>query len=156
MEALVVIAIIVVLGLILGVSLTSAAQIIVALMILVLSLMLLFFAGMTVVLLMTKSGDGELDGFEKPEGGYETAIYLCGGTEGGETERLPNVFPAENIMREFIYKKGRRRLRIFRGKRRSFVIDRHSMAIILFGFILTAPSLAYVVIEFIQMRTQQI
>lgn len=154
MEAVVVIAIVIVLGLILGISLTSAAQILLGLMVVVLGLMMIFFMGMTVVLLMTKRGEGELDGFEKPpEHGYETAYYRCGNEDG---ERLPNIFPAENIMRGFIYTKGVKKLRVFKGKRRSFVIDRHSMAIIIFGLVLTAPSLVYVIIEFMQMRAQEL
>ena len=153
MEAVVVIAIVIVLGLILGISLTSAAQILLGLMVAVLGLMMIFFLGMTVVLLMTKRGEGELDGFEKPpEHGYETAYYRC----GNEDERLPNIFPAENIMRGFIYTKGVKKLRVFRGKRRSFVIDRHRMAIIIFGLVLTAPSLVFVIIEFMHMRAQEL
>ncbi len=160
MEVVVVIAILVVLGLILGISLASAAQILVGLMIIVLGLMMLFFGTMGIVLLMTKGGEGELDGFGKVrEEGYETAFYRLKGGQGSadsEEERLPNIFPAENIMRGYIYTEGRKRLRVFRGRRRSFVIDRHSTAIILFGLILTAPSLVYVIIEFIQLRSQQL
>ncbi|MCR5121605.1 MAG: hypothetical protein K6B74_04220 [Ruminococcus sp.] len=146
MEAVVVLVILAVLGVILGVSLTSVAAALMILMIAALGLMLIFFLYMSVVLLRTQSAEGELDGFEKPAHGYETAYYLCG------SERLPNIFPAENIMREFIYRGGRTKLRLFRGKRRSYVIDRHSMAIIIFGLVLTLPSLAYVIIEFAQIR----
>ena len=160
MEVIVVIAILVVLGLILGISLASAAEIIVGIMIILLSLMMIFFVYMGILLLFTKRSEGELDGFGKVrEEGYETAFYrLTGGqgSEGAEEERLPNIFPAENIMRGSIYTGGRKRLRVFRGRRRSFVIDRHSMAIIIFGLILTAPSLVYVIIEFIQLRSQQL
>ncbi len=147
MEAVVVLVILAVLGVILGVSLTSVAAVLMVLMIAALVLMLIFFLYMSVILLRSERAEGELDGFEKPEHGYETAFYLCEGSE-----RLPNIFPAENVMREFIYRKGRTKLRLFRGKRRSYVIDRHSMAIIIFGLILTLPSLAYVIIEFSQIR----
>lgn len=150
MEALIVIVILIVLGMILGVTLDSVAAVLMILMMIALVFMLAFFSVMTVVLLRSKRAEGELDGFDKPEHGYETAMYLCKTDEG--SERLPNVFPAENIMRGMIYKKGKAKLRLFRGKRRSFVIDRHSMAIVIFGMILTLPSLVYVAIEFIQMR----
>lgn len=150
MELIVVLVVLGVLGLILGVSVTSVAQVLVLLMMIALGLMLLFFSVMGIILLRSKRTVGELDCFEKPEQGFDTAMYICETAEG--SERLPNIFPAENIMREYIYKKGKTKLRLVRGKRRSYVIDRHSMAIIIFGFILTLPSLTYVVIEFIQLK----
>ena len=146
METIIVLVILAVLGMILGVNVTSVAALLLILGMITLGAMLLFFMVMSVILLKSKRTEGELDGFEKPEHSYEKAFYLCDTANG--SERFPNVFPAENIMREFIYRKGRTKLRLFRGKHRSFVIDRHSMAIVIFGFILTLPSLAYIIIEF--------
>ena len=150
MEAVVVIVILAVLGLILGVNITSVAAVLLIIGMITLGAMLLFFTVMSVILLRSKRTDGVLDGFEKPEHSYEKAFYICETDDG--SERIPNIFPAENIMREFIYKKGKTKLRLFRGKHRSFVIDRHSVAIVIFGFLLTLPSLAYIIIEFARLN----
>lgn len=141
MEVIIVFIVIAVIAVILGVNVTSIAQALMGLIVLVLGAMLLFFIISAVILLIAKPEKGELDGFEKPEKGYETAMYKCG------SERFRNIFPAENIIRDAIYKPGIKKLRVYRGKQMSFVIDRHSAVIIILGLVLTLPSLIAVIAE---------
>lgn len=144
MEAVVVVIIIAVLLAILGVSLVSVAAGIMVLLIIALGGMLILFSICGIVLAMSKREDAVLDGFEKPHG-YDTAIYLCG------DERIANIFPAEGVLREYIYKRKECRVFVCRMKKRSVVIDRHSAVIIISGIALSLPSLIGVVAEFVTM-----
>ncbi len=144
MEAVVVVAVIAALLLILGVSLTSVAAGIMVILIAALGGMLILFAVCGILLAVSKSEDAVLDGFEKPHG-YDTAVYLCG------EERITNIFPAEGVLRDLIYKKKECRVYVCRLKKRSIAIDRHSAVIIIAGIALSLPSLIAVVIEFVSM-----
>lgn len=144
MEAVVVVAIIAVLLLILGVSLVSVAAGIMIVLIAALGGMLILFSICGIFLAMSKREDARLDGFEKPHG-YDTAMYLCG------EERIANIFPAEGVLRERIYRNTDCVVYVCRMKKRSVVIDRHSAIIIVTGIALSLPSLIAVVIEFVSM-----
>ncbi len=140
MEFIVVVAVIAVIILILGVSMTMVAKALLVISGIVLVLMLVFFAAMSVMLLFSKKAEGEFDGFEKKgEGSFETAWYKLG------EERLPNIFPAENFMRKQIYQSGVHKMRRLSLGKRSFAIDDHSILIILMGLWLTGLSTALVV-----------
>ncbi|SDA15608.1 hypothetical protein SAMN02910447_00961 [Ruminococcus sp. YE71] len=140
MEAVVVIAIIAVLIVLLGVSLLYVAKAMLIGSAVVLGLMFVFFSVMTVLLLLSKKAKGRFDGFEKKEGrSFETAWYSIGG------ERLPNIFPAENVLRSKIYQDGEHKMRRLKLGSREFAIDGHSIIIILLGLWLTTISMALVI-----------
>lgn len=142
MEIVIALIVIAAIMLILGVSLTSIAAGIMLLLIAVLLFMLIFFLVCGFMLLRSKRADAEFDGFEN-NGRFDCAVYLC----GDERERLINIFPAESILREQIYKSGECRVNVFRTRKKAFAIDRHSMVIIIAGLVLTIPGIVSALYE---------
>lgn len=141
MEALIIVIVIAALLLILGVSLDMMALGIMALVDLAAGLMLVFFAVCTFLLLISKRQNAEFVGIEDARG-FDTAVYEL---ESGE--RLGDIFPAENALRNLVYRKKHKRVSVCRLKKHKFVIDGHSALTILLGLLLSSLSFAGALVQ---------
>ncbi len=106
----------------------------------------LFFLYYFIRLLLSKRREGEFVRIDRPEGGkFDRAYYLI--SEG----ELPNVFPCEFVMRDKLYKKGKRvKLRIDAGKKRVF--DRNAFTTIVLGTLLGLLGFMFVLGVFLYIR----
>ena len=102
----------------------------------------LFFVYFNIRLLLSAKAEGKFTRVARPEKAkFDSAYYE---TEKGE---LPNIFPAEFVMRDKIYKPEKTvRLRI--DRRGKFVFDRNARLTILFGLPLCAALCALCLMSF--------
>ena len=141
MEAVVVLAIIILLLWALDVSLVYIAEGLFILMMLVLGATLLFFVYTAVTLVGSKKRAARFDRIDKPEGAsFPTAVYISGG------EELRNSFPNEFVLKKQLYKPDKD---VFlRVTRRGRAYDLYSRVTVYIGVVLAGASLAALVFMF--------
>ena len=141
MEAVVVLAVIVLLLWALDVSLVYIAEGLFILMMLVLGATLLFFVYTAISLVGSKKRPARFDRIDKPEGAsFPTAVYVSDG------EELRNSFPNEFVLKKKLYKPDREVLLRVTGKGR--VYDLYSRVTVYIGIALAGASLAVLTVMF--------
>lgn len=134
MEVLVILAIVIVLLLILGVSPEALMLGSMVLMGLLMLTLFVFFIYCSFRLLRSKRCTGKLSRVEKhPKYGYGTPYYTV------EGEEYANVFPCEVVMKKQLYSEGRE-CRVFLDRRRGRVFDGNATASVIGGAILSGGS----------------
>lgn len=130
MEYLLGFIIIVILLLILGIGFDVIISGVLILLLIITAASELFFVYFGIRILFSRRFSGSFVRIDKPEKSrFDVAFY---GTESGE---LPNVFPAEFVMRDKIYKPDKTvSLRLDAGKK--YVYDRNARLTIGFGLLL--------------------
>ncbi len=98
----------------------------VGLLMLSLAVMIVFFLGCSIVLMLCRKENGRFVRYEHFER-FDRAVYLVNG------EEFACVFPAENLARKKIYGDSEIVLRVYRGKKRKYAFDPHSILIIRIG-----------------------
>lgn len=144
-EILITVIAIMALLLILGVSLEVIALIIVSLLMLAVSLMGIFFCACLILFARARREDAQFTGMDDSRG-YKVAVYKL-----SDSELLHNIFPAEISFVEYVYNETDVRVSVCRLGKRKFVIDGHSLFIIVLGFFLSLLSTAGITIEIISL-----
>ncbi len=126
MEFLIAAVIILILLLILGVSPFAMMLGVLWLMEVVLAAMSLFFLVSVILLLIGRTCTGRFVRIDE-HGKFRTAVYVSDG------EEIPNLYPAETLLRRWIYTERPHHLRLFRMGKRTFLFDMHSTVIAALG-----------------------
>ncbi|MCD8095847.1 MAG: hypothetical protein LUE12_06945 [Ruminococcus sp.] len=133
--------IVLILLLILGVSISSFAEALLVIFLIVLFLMTVFFSVCAVIFAVAKATKAEFCGFVEIKGA-DFAQYRIDG------ELYTNIYLAENVMRSKIYKSGEQKIRIFHFRKKAFAVDSHTRLTIFTGLILSVLSFAAVFYEY--------
>jgi len=138
MEALLGAVVIAILLFILGFSFQVITFGVAAVILVMTGLTSLAFLYFFVRLMMSKRCEGEFTRIERRDKEkFDRAYYM---TDDGE---LPNAFPCEFVMRDKLYRKGRKvRLRVDRSKKR--VYDRNAFMTIITGTVLALIGTAFI------------
>ncbi|MBR6761852.1 MAG: hypothetical protein IKM30_07460 [Oscillospiraceae bacterium] len=137
MEFLITIIILFVLLLLLGVPLQTLLTIAVILIFVLLCLLMLFFMGTLLFLCRFRSKTVRFCRFQSHPR-FDQAVYL----EEDSGLEFVNLFPAESVLRSKIYHNAPQRLLLLSSGRHRFAFDRHSILILVLGFLGSGAGLA--------------
>ena len=146
MEAVAVIAVVVVVCLIAGFKPITLALFAAGLIVLGIAAMTLFFVYFLIRMLLARSHQADFSRIAKsPYNRFSVAYYIIDGKE------YPNVFPSEGIREKKLYKEGRK-YRIMLDRRGKYVFDRFSITTCITGFIfcvLILPAAVLLMLRFL-------